>query len=160
MTPPPTSRPGGGRSIEPRRPVATGSGGMRARAGALVWLSMAVQSRAFLVSSSVGAGACRPRAADGAARTSAASPLMAYDVKYSPNKWWDEDDIVPGFGGIWPGDPDAETHHVSSRQRARGNMFNVICEELGHSSVTRECNAKEARGLGTFAVFGTESREG
>ena len=38
---------------------------------------------------------------------------MAYDVKYSPNRWKDEGDIVPGFGGIWPGDPDAETYHVS-----------------------------------------------
>lgn len=37
---------------------------------------------------------------------------MAYDVKYSPNRWRDEGDIVPGFGGVWPGDPDAETHHV------------------------------------------------
>lgn len=37
---------------------------------------------------------------------------MAYDVKYSPNRWRDESDIVPGFGGVWPGDPDAETHHV------------------------------------------------
>ena len=36
---------------------------------------------------------------------------MAYDVKYSPNRWRDDaDDIEPGFGGIWPGDPDAKTH--------------------------------------------------
>ncbi|CAM9257934.1 unnamed protein product [Ectocarpus sp. 8 AP-2014] len=118
MTPPATSRAGGGRSTKPRRPVATGSGGMRERAGALVCLSMAVQSRAFLVAPAVGGGACRPRAGAGAARTSAASLLMAYDVKYSPNKWWDEDDIVPGFGGIWPGDPDAETHHVTYVNKA------------------------------------------
>lgn len=132
MTPPQTSRAGGGPSIKPRRPAATGSGGMRARAGALVWLSMAVQCRAFLGAPSVGGGACRLRpataAAGAAARTSAASPLMAYDVKYSPNKWWDEDDIVPGYGGIWPGDPDAETHHVSTAVR-RTNMFERDCKE-------------------------------
>lgn len=84
------------------------------RGRALVCLSMAAQSRAFLIASPAadprGAlrGACRSRKA----RTPAAPPLMAYDVKYSPNRWRDEGDIVPGFGGIWPGDPDAETHHV------------------------------------------------
>ncbi|CAM9209572.1 unnamed protein product [Ectocarpus fasciculatus] len=107
MTPRQTSRAGGGPSIRPRRPVATGSGGMRARAGALVWLSMAVQCRAFL--------------------------------------------------GIWPGDPDAETHHV----RPTCNWEHVqrdYKEELGRCR--RECNAKGAKGLGTCVVCGTESREG
>lgn len=75
---------------------------------------MAAQPRAFLIAPPAAtkgplSDACRSPAA---ARTSAAPLLMAYDVKYSPNRWRDEGDIVPGFGGIWPGDPDAETHHV------------------------------------------------
>lgn len=37
--------------------------------------------------------------------------MMAYDIRYSPNKWPGEE-IKPGFGGVWPGDPNAETFHV------------------------------------------------
>ncbi|CAM9872433.1 unnamed protein product, partial [Hapterophycus canaliculatus] len=89
---------------------------MKARGGALACLSMAMQSRAFLVTTSslrpIPRGACPSR------RSSTASTLMAYDVKYSPNRWRDEGDLVPGFGGIWPGDPDAETHHVTYVNKA------------------------------------------
>lgn len=40
------------------------------------------------------------------------STMMAYDVRYSPNRWRDGGDIVPGVGGVWPGDPNAKTYHV------------------------------------------------
>lgn len=44
-------------------------------------------------------------------KVSSLRPVMAYDIRYSPNKWKDEE-IEPGFGGVWPGDPDAQTHNV------------------------------------------------
>lgn len=98
------------------------------RGRALLYLSMAAQSRAFLIASSVAStgplrAVCRSPAA---ARTSAAPPLMAYDVKYSPNRWRDEGDIVPSFGGIWPGDPDAETHHVRVAQWLSGRSRPLV----------------------------------
>ncbi|KAG5189812.1 ferredoxin [Tribonema minus] len=34
---------------------------------------------------------------------------MAYDVRYSPNSWPNQP-LEPGVGGIWPGDPNAQTH--------------------------------------------------
>lgn len=39
------------------------------------------------------------------------STMMAYDVRYSPNTWRGEE-IEPGYGGVWPGDPDAKTYKV------------------------------------------------
>lgn len=71
---------------------------------------LAVPSHAFIVANPggmVGLGRVR-----GKASARGASPvMMAYDVRYSPNRWAGEE-IEPGFGGVWPGDPDAETHNV------------------------------------------------
>ncbi|CAM9458371.1 unnamed protein product [Discosporangium mesarthrocarpum] len=37
---------------------------------------------------------------------------MVYDVvKYTPNRWAGEE-VEAGFGGVWPGDPNAKTHRV------------------------------------------------
>ncbi|CAM9671531.1 unnamed protein product [Pylaiella littoralis] len=94
--------------------------GMRMRGRALVccFLTMTVQSRAFLI-------APPARGAPRAAGAPTSSSLMAYDVKYSPNVWRDEDEIKPGFGGIWPGDPDAETHHVTYVNKAGEEVASV-----------------------------------
>lgn len=100
----PKYRSTGGSKALLRRRNTLGSASMRMR-GALL-LAMAVQSRAFVVAPSarVRLGTSHPRA-------STSATAMAYDVKYSPNRWRDDaDDIEPGFGGIWPGDPDAKTH--------------------------------------------------
>ncbi|CAM9585394.1 unnamed protein product [Phaeothamnion confervicola] len=51
-----------------------------------------------------------PRISQGGGR-GAAAPTMAYDISTSPNRWGNEP-LEPGFGGIWPGDPNAETHRV------------------------------------------------
>lgn len=104
-----------------RRPGGPASGTMGVKGRALVCLSMVVQSRAFTFAPSTRRGpldTARP-SASAPSRTSVASALMAYDVKYSPNRWRDEGDIVPGFGGIWPGDPDAETYQVSGTTRGK-----------------------------------------
>ncbi|CAM9870534.1 unnamed protein product [Chrysoparadoxa australica] len=48
-----------------------------------------------------------------ARRSQESRPLsMAYDVSKSPNKWGNQE-LEPGFGGIWPGDPKAPTHEVT-----------------------------------------------
>ncbi len=101
---------------------------MGVKGRALLCFSMVAQSRAFMFAPSTRRGPL------GAARRSASAPsrtcatLMAYDVKYSPNRWKDEGDIVPGFGGIWPGDPDAETYHVSGI--ARREPLRSSCDRL------------------------------
>lgn len=101
-----SSRRAAGDSNSPlRRPNTLGSSAIMTVRGALL-LAMAVQSRGFLVAPSarVRLGTSRPRA-------STSTTVMAYDVRYSPNRWKDDEgDIEPGFGGIWPGDPDAKTH--------------------------------------------------
>lgn len=100
-----SSRSAGDSNAPLRRPNTLGSSASMRMRGALL-LAMAVQSRGFLVAPSarVRLGTSHPRA-------STSTTVMAYDVRYSPNRWKDDDgDIEPGFGGIWPGDPDAKTH--------------------------------------------------
>lgn len=75
-------------------------------------LVLAMPSCAFLVAQPrtgglLGVGRVRERASP----TSRSTTMMAYDIRYSPNKWNGEE-IEPGFGGVWPGDPDAQTHNV------------------------------------------------
>lgn len=80
--------------------------------GATVLATIAVQSRAFLVAP-LGRGARlgAPQLARGASSSSVVR--MAYNFERSPNTWKDaEGDIEPGFGGVWPGDPNAKTHNV------------------------------------------------
>lgn len=79
---------------------------------ATVLATIAVQSRAFLVAPlgrGVRLGA--PQLAPGASYSSVVR--MAYNFERSPNTWKDDEgDIEPGFGGVWPGDPNAKTHNV------------------------------------------------
>lgn len=71
--------------------------------------------------------------------------MMAYDVRYSPNRWRDDpEDIKPGFGGIWPGDPDAKTHQVRLAATSCSNRFLEESKGLGWVSGSDRfamCNA-------------------
>lgn len=89
-------------------------------------LVLAMPSCAFLVAQPrtgglLGVGRVRERASP----TSRSTTMMAYDIRYSPNKWNGEE-IEPGFGGVWPGDPDAQTHNVSKRERELGTHLSVV----------------------------------
>ncbi|CAM9162850.1 unnamed protein product [Choristocarpus tenellus] len=42
---------------------------------------------------------------------------MGYDIRDSPNRWRGEK-LEPGYGGVWPGDPNAETHKVTVMNKA------------------------------------------
>lgn len=109
-----------GSSAKPTRAVTQGLAGMRVRGRALVCcLTVLVQSRAFRIAPPIRGAPLASRARASAA----APPLMAYDVRYSPNVWKDEGEIKPGFGGIWPGDPDAETHHVREMHAATAVVY-------------------------------------
>ena len=123
---------------------------MGVRGRALLCLFTVVQSRAFMVAPPARrgppGGACRSAAAS---RSSAASPLMAYDVKYSPNRWKDEGDIVPGFGGIWPGDPDAETYHVSGNPARVTYRCRLLAPALSPRRVLNGCYVREANAANT-----------
>lgn len=103
---------------------------MRVRGSSLLCLSVAAHSQAFLIAPPASSRGSLGDACRSPARASAAPPLMAYDVKYSPNRWRDEGDIVPGFGGVWPGDPDAETHHVR-QEHQRAQPLSLSCCAAG-----------------------------
>lgn len=75
--------------------------------GVLVVLTMAGHlAKAFLPAPSMPSRYVASRTRESTSAT------MAYDVRYSPNSWKDEGDIEPGFGGIWPGDPNAKKYNV------------------------------------------------
>lgn len=99
------------------------------RFGFMIKLSLVLaivgQSRAFLVRPSgramPGAPRVRPRASEKMAVD------LPFDFTRSPNRWKDEDtDSKPGFGGIWPGDPNAVKHHV----RTRDHVHCAFCHTL------------------------------
>lgn len=105
-----SSRAAGDSNAPLTRPITLRSSASMRVGGALL-LAMTVQSRGFLVAppAQVRLGTSCPRAIT-------STTVMAYDVRYSPNRWRDDDgDIEPGFGGIWPGDPDAKTHKARTR---------------------------------------------
>ena len=107
-------RPAGDSNLPLRRPNTLGSSSIMRMRGALL-LAMAVQSRGFLAAPSA-----RVRLGTSRTRASTSTTVMAYDVRYSPNRWKDDEgDIEPGFGGIWPGDPDAKTHKARTQKSNR-----------------------------------------
>lgn len=122
-------RPAGDSNLPLRRPNTLGSSSIMRMRGALL-LAMAVQSRGFLAAPSA-----RVRLGTSRTRASTSTTVMAYDVRYSPNRWKDDEgDIEPGFGGIWPGDPDAKTHKARTQKSNRflfpSSVHNCSCTAM------------------------------
>lgn len=94
-------------TLKPARPMSRMIVG-----GATVLALIAVQSRAFLVAP-LGRGVRLGASQLARGASSSSAVRMAYNFQRSPNTWKDEEgEIEPGFGGVWPGDPNAKTHHV------------------------------------------------
>ncbi len=51
-------------------------------------------------------------------------------LKYSPNRWKNNGEpLEPGFGGIWPGDPNAKTYKVTVKDPRTGTNYTMDVPE-------------------------------